>query len=149
LCSREAAGFDGVIPVSGKQTHGAQGAPSGDRNAKVVIARVYDHPERSGLQRVLVDRLWPRGVRKADAPFDTWLKEVAPSTGLRTWYGHQPERFDEFADRYRRELTQSPTREAFDQLRAMMKEGGLVLVTATRDVDRSAAAVLRQVLVAR
>jgi uncharacterized protein YeaO (DUF488 family) len=108
---------------------------------------VYDHPERSGQHTVLVDRLWPRGIRKADAPFDTWLKDVAPTTELRTWYGHQPERFEEFADRYRRELTQSPTSEALDQLRALMKDGGLVLVTATKDIDRSAAAVLRDMLV--
>ncbi len=123
------------------------GRPQANRKTDVDIARVYGDPERSGRHAVLVDRLWPRGLKKAGAPFDLWLKEVAPSTQLRTWYGHQPERFAEFAERYRQELTQSPAREALEGLRAMMGDGGLLLVTATRDVDRSAAAVLRDVLV--
>jgi uncharacterized protein YeaO (DUF488 family) len=130
---------------------GAEQAPTGrsqgNRKADVDIARVYGDPERSGRHAVLVDRLWPRGLKKAGAPFDLWLKEVAPSTELRTWYGHQPERFAQFAERYQQELTQSPAREALERLRAMMGDGPLLLVTATRDVDRSAAAVLRDMLV--
>lgn len=110
------------------------------------IARVYDPVGRQRASRVLVDRLWPRGVRKDGAPFDRWCKAVAPSTELRRWYGHDPDRFDEFARRYRAELADGPAREALDGLRAEARAGPLVLLTATRDLERSAAAVLRDVL---
>jgi len=107
-------------------------------------ARVYDHP--SAGHRVLVDRLWPRGVRKDDAPFDEWLRDAAPSTELRHWYAHDPERFDEFATRYRAELAGPAGAEALDRLRALADDGTLVLVTAVREVDLSHLAVLRTVL---
>jgi uncharacterized protein YeaO (DUF488 family) len=107
-------------------------------------ARVYDHPD-SG-RRVLVDRLWPRGVRKDDAPFDEWLRDVAPSTELRHWYEHVPERFDEFAARYRAELAEEPAAAALDRLRAAAQGGDLVLVTATREVRLSHLAVLAELL---
>lgn len=124
---------------------------SGDPGpVNVHLARVYDpvydpaddHP----AQRVLVDRLWPRGIAKADAPFDRWLKDVAPSTALRRWYGHDPDRFDEFARRYRDELRTGPAEDALGTLRAHTRSGSVVLVTATRDVDLSAAKVLLDVL---
>jgi uncharacterized protein YeaO (DUF488 family) len=83
-------------------------------------------------------------VRKDDAPFTEWVKDVAPSTELRKWYGHQPERFAEFARRYRAELAAGPAAAALAQLRSV--RGRLTLVTATRDVEHSAAAVLRDVL---
>ncbi len=112
----------------------------------VRIARIYDQPE-PGATSVLVDRLWPRGVAKSDAPFEEWCKEVAPSSQLRKWYGHDPARFAEFSRRYRRELARSPAREALSDLRERAaEEATLVLVTATRDVEHSAAAVLRDVL---
>jgi len=107
-------------------------------------ARVYDRPAAG--HRVLVDRLWPRGVRKDDAPFDAWLKDVAPSTELRHWYGHDPQRFDEFAARYRHELEQPAAAAALDRLRAAAAGGTLVLVTATREVELSHLAVLVDVL---
>ena len=114
--------------------------------ARVEIARVYDRPPVGGARRVLVDRLWPRGVSRQDAPFDDWLKEVAPSPGLRAWYAHVPERFEEFARRYRQELERSPAREALAKLSAEAGARGVVLVTATKAVHLSAAAVLEDVL---
>ncbi len=115
--------------------------------AKVEVVRVYEDPGRSGAERrVLVDRLWPRGVRKEAADFDEWAKEVAPSTELRRWYGHQPERFGEFARRYRAELAQGPAAPALRALRQQASRHRLVLLTATRDVERSGAEVLRGVL---
>ncbi len=111
----------------------------------VEIARVYGLQKGDGYY-VLVDRLWPRGVARAKAPFDQWLKDVAPSTELRKWYGHEPERFDEFARRYGQELKTGPARDAFSSLRQRARAGRLVLVTATKDLERSEAAVLRDLL---
>lgn len=103
---------------------------------------MYD-PEAGGGARVLVDRLWPRGIRKEDERVGEWCTDVAPSTALRRWYGHEAARFDEFARRYRAELDQPQASAAVDRLAGMAERGGLTLVTATRDVDRSGAAVLR------
>ncbi len=140
----------GLAPV--QRPHGFPGTPSqpGHRDAvDVEIARVYDDVVTGSAQRILVDRLWPRGIARADAPFEIWMKDVAPSTELRKWYGHKPERFDEFARRYRQELGREPAREALEQLHARSAEGLLVLVTATKDFERSGAAVLRDVLAGR
>jgi uncharacterized protein YeaO (DUF488 family) len=112
------------------------------------MARVYDDPQ-PGVAGVLVDRLWPRGVSKKSAPFDEWSKEVAPSTELRTWYGHQPERFAEFARRYRAELKRNPAKGAFGALRDRARSEKVVLVTATKDLDHSGAAVLKDALLER
>jgi uncharacterized protein YeaO (DUF488 family)/DNA-binding MarR family transcriptional regulator len=138
----------GLDPVH--RSHGFAGPRDrtergGDERVDVGIARVYD-TSTQGAHRVLVDRLWPRGITKKDAPFDEWLKDVAPSSGLRTWYGHVPGRFPEFARRYRQELAHDPAKEALENLRAQARAGSLVLVTATKDLDRSGAAVLRDVL---
>ena len=113
------------------------------------VARVYDDPGRSpGERRVLVDRLWPRGVRRAAMDFDEWAKDAAPSTELRRWYGHDPARFDEFARRYREELEREPGLSVVERLRELVTSGRdrLVLLTATFDVERSGAAVLRDVV---
>jgi uncharacterized protein YeaO (DUF488 family) len=109
-------------------------------------ARVYDAPEPGDGTRVLVDRLWPRGVAKADAPFDTWLKEVAPSTELRHWYNHQPEHYAEFARRYRRELQQPEPQAALGELRKLVKAGPVTLLTATRELELSHLSVLAELL---
>ena len=116
--------------------------------SNVEVSRVYEHPLAT-RERVLVDRLWPRGIAKKDAPIDLWLKDVAPTTELRKWYGHQPERFDEFAKRYREELSKGDAAAALTRLRADAQNKGVTLVTATRDVERSGAAVLRGVLLGR
>ena len=115
----------------------------------VDVIRVYeDHGRHSGEHRVLVDRLWPRGVRKAALDIDEWAKDAAPSTELRRWYGHDPERFSEFARRYKAELERGPGAPAFERLQQLTRgHGRLVLLTATRDVERSGAAVLANLLV--
>jgi len=114
--------------------------------AEVSVARVYDVPRRTGDEyRVLVDRLWPRGVKKEALDLDEWAKEVAPSSELRRWYGHVPERFDEFERRYRRELAGAASGAA---RAALTEHARLVLLTATRDVEHSGAEVLRRALLA-
>ncbi len=110
------------------------------------MARVYDDVSPDDGHRVLVDRIWPRGVRKDDPRVGIWCKEVAPSKELREWYRHQPERFDEFASRYKAELRDSP---ALEELRTLTKRGVVTLVTATRDLDISQAVVLANLLKSR
>ena len=109
---------------------------------------MYDEDHGFGY-RVLVDRLWPRGVSKEKAAIDEWAKDVAPSDGLRRWYGHEPDKFAEFARRYRAELTASPGKEAVAHLRAISKKNSVALLTATRDVEHSGAAVLLTALAGR
>jgi uncharacterized protein YeaO (DUF488 family) len=113
------------------------------------IRRAYDAPPRGRSYQVLVDRLWPRGVRKDEAGLDEWAKDVAPSDGLRRWYGHETDRFAEFARRYRAELKESPGKQVVTRLRAEATSRPVTLVTATRDVEHSGAAVLRDVLAGR
>ncbi|MBC3193010.1 DUF488 domain-containing protein [Pseudonocardia sp. C8] len=109
----------------------------------VQVRRIYDPPEKDDGTRVLVDRVWPRGLRKEDARYDEWIKDVAPSTELRKWYGHDPDRFGEFRRRYRAELDGSS---ALERLRECAHHGNLTLLTATRDPEYSQAEVLREVL---
>lgn len=93
---------------------------------------------------MLVDRLWPRGLRNDDPRVGTWYRDAAPSTELRRWYGHAPDKFDEFAERYRAELAKAS--DPVEHLRALGAPGPLTLTTATKDLDHSAAAVLAEVL---
>jgi uncharacterized protein YeaO (DUF488 family) len=116
------------------------------RGRNVEIRRIYDEGESDGGHRILVDRLWPRGVAKATAPIDEWAKELAPSTELRRWYGHDPAKFEEFARRYRDELRQPPASGSVGRLRTRARRERIVLVTATRDVEHSGASVLAAVL---
>lgn len=113
---------------------------------RVQVRRVYEDPEPDGGARVLVDRLWPRGVAKERLHLDRWAKEVAPSTELRTWYGHRPERFDEFRRRYLAELKAPPAAEVLEELRRLAEGDGVTLLTATRDVPHSGAQVLADAL---
>ena len=110
------------------------------------VRRVYDDGGEDRGYRVLVDRLWPRGIKKDAVALDEWLKEAAPSTELRRWYGHDPARFEEFARRYRDELGRPPASEAARHLTELGRDRRVVLLTATRDVERSGARVLREVL---
>ena len=113
----------------------------------VRVRRVYDEPAADDGTRVLVDRLWPRGMRKADAPFDRWLKDVAPSTALRTWYHHDPARWDEFRRRYEEELSGAGTQaDALAELRSLSAQGTVTVLTASRAVDISEARVLADLL---
>lgn len=111
----------------------------------VSAQRIYD-AEPSDAQRVLVDRLWPRGVRKEAAHLDEWCRDVAPSTELRKWYSHDPQRFAEFRRRYRAELREPERAQLVAHLRELAAAGSLTLLTATKDVETSAAAVLRDVV---
>jgi uncharacterized protein YeaO (DUF488 family) len=111
------------------------------------VRRAYDRPSAEDGARVLVDRLWPRGLAKDVAQLDDWAKDAAPSADLRLWYGHDPAKFDEFRQRYLSELTGSSQRAALGRLRALAASGRpLTLLTATRDVDHSQAAVLARLL---
>lgn len=113
---------------------------------EVRARRVYEQPVPSDGRRVLVDRLWPRGLSKDRAHLDEWLKAVAPSDGLRRWYGHQPARFAEFTRRYEAELQEPERAEALQHLRTEARSGPVTLLTATRDLEHSEAAVLAQLL---
>jgi uncharacterized protein YeaO (DUF488 family) len=108
----------------------------------VRMRRVYDDPSPEDGARVLVDRIWPRGLAKATARIDEWVTTVAPSTGLRRWYGHDPDRFEEFRRRYQAELAEPERQAAVRHLRELARSGRLTLLTATRDIDHSQAAVL-------
>ncbi|UQA96443.1 DUF488 domain-containing protein [Streptomyces halobius] len=117
------------------------------RGADIRVRRVYEPPEASDGARVLVDRLWPRGLAKDDARLTEWCKDAAPSSELRRWYGHRSELFDGFAERYREELSRDAARSAaLRHLRELAGEGPLTLLTATKDASLSHAAVLVDVL---
>ncbi|HEY3008838.1 MAG TPA: DUF488 family protein [Micromonosporaceae bacterium] len=113
---------------------------------QIGLRRVYDDPSPDDGARVLVDRVWPRGMAKAELRMDEWLKDVAPSTGLRSWYGHRPERFAEFRRRYLVELDEPDRAAAVDHLRTLVRQGPVTLLTATRDIEHSQAAVLAELL---
>jgi uncharacterized protein YeaO (DUF488 family) len=112
---------------------------------RITLSRVYDTSPDDG-ERILVDRLWPRGFRKGDPRVGRWLRDVAPSTDLRKWYSHKSERFEEFAARYEAELQTAAGAAALDELRDAVRAGPVTLVTATRDLDGSHAAVLANLL---
>ncbi|WP_069813969.1 DUF488 domain-containing protein [Streptomyces sp. TP-A0874] len=109
---------------------------------QITCRRVYEETSPREGKRVLVDRVWPRGMRKETAHLDEWLRDIAPSKELRHWYGHEPSRFREFRRRYLAELRDSGHQEAAEHLRDLAEHSKLTLLTATRDVDHSQAAVL-------
>ncbi len=113
---------------------------------RVAIKRAYKAAAPEDGTRVLVDRLWPRGVSKERAHVDLWLKDVAPSTELRQWYGHDPAKFDDFRERYLRELQAEPGRVALAQIRELARKGPATLVFGARDTAHSEAAVLQDLL---
>lgn len=115
-------------------------------SARVWLRRAYDPPTRNDGRRVLVDRLWPRGLRREDLELDEWCRDVAPSDRLRRWYGHQPERWVEFQHRYRGELSRGKSRAALLALVREARRHRLTLVLTARDVSHSNAAVLREVI---
>jgi uncharacterized protein YeaO (DUF488 family) len=112
----------------------------------VRVGRVYDERAPGEGTRVLVDRLWPRGIRKDDPRIDEWMPEVAPSKELRSWYGHEPSLFAEFSGRYEHELGGGEQSEALATLRDLARGGPVTLLTATRDVAHSQAVVLARLL---
>ncbi|WP_018233915.1 DUF488 domain-containing protein [Thioalkalivibrio thiocyanodenitrificans] len=111
---------------------------------RISLRRVHAEPQAEDGLRVLVDRLWPRGLRKADAAVDLWLREIAPSHELRRWFGHDPARWTEFRARYRDELAGRPDR--LRELMAHCRRGPVTLLYAARDGDRNNAVVLLEVL---
>jgi uncharacterized protein YeaO (DUF488 family) len=108
------------------------------------LKRVYESASSEDGMRILVDRLWPRGLRKEDAAVDRWLKEIAPSTELRQWFGHDPVRWPEFRRRYAAELRQHTT--MLDEIRELAKQGTVTLVFGAHDEQHNDAVVLREVL---
>lgn len=115
--------------------------------ADIRLKRVYEAPSAEDGTRVLIDRLWPRGLSKDSAALDDWPKDVAPSNELRRWYGHAPERWPEFRARYTAELEQ--TGEALERLLKLCRQGRVTLLFAARDAERANAVVLKEVLEAR
>ncbi|MDE1930845.1 MAG: DUF488 family protein [Alphaproteobacteria bacterium] len=113
----------------------------------VKLRRVYDPPSPRDGMRVLVDRIWPRGLTKRRAHIDLWLKEVAPSARLRQWFGHDPVRWTEFRRRYRAELARNPA--ALEQLRQLARVRRITLVFGARDQRHNQAVVLKEVLAGR
>lgn len=112
------------------------------------IRRVYEAGPTPGY-RVLVDGIWPRGLRKEDLDLDLWARDLAPSQELRRWFGHRPERWKEFQDRYRRELQDARRRRLLEELVAMAREGPLTLLYGARDQEHNQAVVIRDVLAKR
>lgn len=110
----------------------------------VKLKRVYEKPERTDGTRVLVDRLWPRGLTKEAAAVDLWLKEVAPSTELRKWFRHDPKKWKSFRSRYRTELKKHP--DEMEQIREKAKKGTITLLYGARDQEHNEAVVLKELL---
>ncbi len=108
----------------------------------IVLKRAYEPAAADDGSRVLVDRLWPRGVAKADAKLDAWMKEIAPSTELRKWFGHDPARWEEFRKRYRDELDAHG--DLIAELRSLARKGRLTLVYSAHDEAHNDAVVLRE-----
>lgn len=108
----------------------------------IKLKRVYEKPSPGDGTRVLVERLWPRGVSKERAAVDHWCRDIAPSPELRKWYSHDPSKWEEFKERYVKEVD----RKLLERLAALSRKGDLTLVFATKDAERSSAAVLREML---
>ena len=115
--------------------------------ANVRLKRAYQPPARDDGTRILIDRLWPRGVTKQSAAIDEWFKDIAPSTALRQWFGHDPARWQEFRRRYAGEVLQNP--EHLSELRARARRGPITLVFSAHDEVHNDAVVLRDLLLGR
>ena len=112
----------------------------------IKLKRAYEPSAPDDGTRILIDRLWPRGVKKADAAIDEWMKDIAPSTGLRKWFGHDPARWQEFRRRYQSEIRQHP--DEFDRLRTLAQHGRITLVFSAHDEIHNDAVVLKDLLLA-
>jgi uncharacterized protein YeaO (DUF488 family) len=113
----------------------------------IKLKRAYERPARKDGTRVLIDRLWPRGVRKGEASIDLWIKDIAPSTGLRKWFGHDPGRWPEFRRRYAKEIRDLSVPLA--ELRSLVRRGPVTLVYSAHDELHNDAVVLRDILLGR
>ena len=117
------------------------------KSSRIEVKRVYEPASRTDGTRILVDRLWPRGLSKEDAAIDHWCKELAPSTALRQWFGHKPERWEEFRKRYKAELAEAP--EALAELRGFARKGPITLLFAAHDELHNNAVVIHELLCAK
>jgi uncharacterized protein YeaO (DUF488 family) len=115
--------------------------------ANIKLKRAYDSAGSGDGTRILIDRLWPRGVRKADAAIDLWAKDIAPSTALRKWFGHDPARWHEFQRRYSDEIHRN--RDRLRELRSLALRGQITLVFSAHDEAHNDAVVLRKILLGR
>jgi uncharacterized protein YeaO (DUF488 family) len=111
-----------------------------------VLKRIYEPPEEGDGKRVLVDRLWPRGVKKEEARLDLWMKEITPSPSIRIWFGHQPERMEVFAGLYREELSRVEMAPYVEQLLAWSNQGRVTLLYAAKDRECNHAIILKEFL---
>lgn len=111
---------------------------------RIKLKRAYERSSDEDGVRVLVERLWPRGLKKTDAAIDNWAKEIAPSTALRKWFGHDPARWDEFRRHYVEELRRHP--DELGELRDMARQGTITLVFSSHDAVHNSAVVLREIL---
>lgn len=127
-----------------KSTTKARASPRRSPSHRIVIKRAYDEPSAADGLRILIDRLWPRGIAKAALKHDAWPRALTPSNELRKWYGHDPQHFAEFRRRYREEL--AAHQDELAALRALVKGRKAMLVTATRELELSHAQVLREIL---
>ncbi len=114
------------------------------RNGTIKLKRAYEPPEKADGARILVDRLWPRGVSKSSARIDLWLKDIAPSDALRKWFGHDPAKWSEFRKRYTRELARNP--ETAAQLKQFVSKGTVTLVYGAKDERHNNAVALKEYL---
>lgn len=133
--------------MKGRRSVAGESAPQQARSKRrpaIAIKRVYDKPAAADGIRILIDRLWPRGLTKASVKLDAWPRAIAPSAELRKWYGHDPQLFAEFRRRYRAEL--AACGDELASLRTMIKGRAATLLTATRELDLSHAVVLREAL---
>jgi uncharacterized protein YeaO (DUF488 family) len=122
-----------------------RGAPEG-RNAMIMIKRVYDPASEGDGERILVDRLWPRGVTKEAARISSWMKELGPTTELRKWFGHDPSRWEEFRRRYAGELQARDRQALLGDLAARSRQGVVTLVFGARDREHNHAIVLKNIV---
>ena len=110
------------------------------------LKRVYENKEPGDGVRILVDRLWPRGLTKESAGIDEWGREIAPSSELRKWFAHQPDKWDEFKQRYKNELSAPDKKQLLDSIRKKVRDGTITLVYAAKDTEHNNAVVLKEVL---
>ena len=118
------------------------------RTLHIAIKRAYDEPTQEDGTRILVDRLWPRGLSKEQAHIDVWLKEIAPSDELRKWFAHDPEKFAEFRSRYKAELVSGEGIDALGRLYELARQGPITLLYAAHDTEHNNAVVLRDLFLA-
>jgi uncharacterized protein YeaO (DUF488 family) len=112
----------------------------------IAVKRAYEPASAKDGYRVLVDGLWPRGVTKAQLEIDAWMREIAPSVALRKWYGHDPDKWEEFRNKYRQELSKPPRKALLDELIDRARKGQVTVVFGARDAERSNAAVIAEMI---